>query len=635
MRKTVFPSALFGLCSTALLVMGLSSLRDSREVLARANLNETSSLSQAVTGKMGPLSTGHSHSWTRYEDALSFDLQTSENSTSDEVTDGSGDARPTATYQYHYYYRFIPRDDLFGEAPATLPATGATSAETAEIAKSMVETEGLESSNSAGYAFNFLDEYSAEEAARYEMAQESLQPESLPDETQVVLESYEPRYQKFYYLMSPREEVGRPGSGCQAETLTLTAKTASAEAVAHAPCPGQARPTHDLADEWRWTPDYEADVAAAWLFAASRQDLLAPEDSSLLSMVDATDATGAANEGSPEDPRVEEAYEDWQVYEDLNAGLMDAEEAGHNNDNLPEGRTDQEPGQNRDTAGQEAFFAPMPDEMGWTAKGFSQGPALDSSSNREAPELLTPGDWDGANPAEHDLHDGEDNPATWSIVNPDPIVGQPEEADSLSDTPLWDTPWHGEPGEGFRWDDASPSSRDTGVHTEIYLKGATLAESGLDMGAAWDLDRRGYRLSQPVISEQGLADSPACPAESSASGAGHPSPLAGESSSEEILAGLRGDSAAETDPAGDASHIYEGAYDRGQYRWEDSPELAQAPPQDMEIQAPVLDDLNPAASEAENLEDGVDLGRLLRGLAEAVRKSLPSRWSVPLSIPQL
>lgn len=615
MKKTVFPSALFGICSTALLLMGLTSLRTPYSVLAQGEVPHSVSLGDDAAAEFpneGDLPSRGGSEET--PEQVTFKVGDKRGSApvlegfSLELPGTSAEPVPAAT-AYRYYYRFVPQGGEFGTLARSESWAHAAIAPPQHVASAPHGTavENLAGHRSVGserpndfaeYSYSFVDEYSPEEAARYEMAQENRSDDAgSPGSLEIAEDGYFPWYQKYYYLMTPQAEVGRPVGRYELPEDRSLPETTSQESPSPQSGAGRASGPAWVFEGGHSGPDYEADVAAAWLFAASRQMpgavQAAPADLAMTPPVGAE----TSSEALPD-----EAYEDWQALSDVGV------------EEFAEGSPDPAGGQSREM---EEEWGPSTDNRtrdGLDAYGDYEGsgtwgPWYEGMEFQEDAEQGENGA--GARGVAAPVDNGEapamepnNQAGTWSLVNPEPLVAHPPIPEAWQHGAWLDTPLHGEPGEGFAW----PQSEDqSGISDEAERNIGAIpgpdpdaeAEAHNVLGvpeSAWDLEKPGYRLgpSEPPLRQQ--MDRPI-------------SDSAGNLGAEEPP---------ETSEVGESSEAtYEGDYVPGDYRWETVGTLIEEDAVELGIEPPVAD--SPPTEEAE----GVSLYRLIRGLSEAAKAALP------------
>lgn len=289
MTKTFIPAALFGISSTALLTIGLSSLYTTGQLYAHYGDPATRSLLTSdthyedlsarpmVASEYGGWSPSveqaelpEDANWTAGDDTESGkESSNSAGLMNNDATNcpaeineaGQNRVRDIALKSYCYYYRFVAQDVWAENGCEQFPNDDTLA----------VAAEGT---------YNFVDEYSSEEAARYEMAQESRSAESLDQfvagtEEVAGTEASErwSSYEKYYFYIDPEDYVGvKPSLESLQQELACQRSDDSAGdgwrpaqrfiTVAELEELIQA----ELGESYR-QPDYEADVAAAWLFA--------------------------------------------------------------------------------------------------------------------------------------------------------------------------------------------------------------------------------------------------------------------------------------------------------------------------------------------------------------------------------
>ncbi|MGQ9771092.1 MAG: hypothetical protein ACUVQG_11105 [Thermogutta sp.] len=411
MRKTFFPSALFGLCSTSLLLLGLSSLRTGPRIFAQSE--NSSHLPQRLT-------TSQAESWLAAEcpdwanpgTHLSTvveepDLELNNASSAWDngpVADDPSANDPKGGYisatdslGYRYYYRFIAADSWSEETADATKAEGEDWQWLGNLSDKLANSTVMPE-------YSFIDEYSSEEAARYEMAQEGdwrAESEGLVD-----ADGYFPWHEKYYYymLLEPQPMVGGPHSRCS--VVTFDSKSwKQAEAVKTMTAAELESIVAAEQAAFLRQPDHEADVAAGWLFAANREVPL--EDLDLPAMT-STEIAFFNLQDSYKEEIEDEVYEDWELFEDDVFGESDIEYDANVTDGV------------KDDASENADAG---------------APATESSSYPDLGSTL--------------LEGLEADSETWVIVNHEPLVANSEHSEAVQ--PLTDTPWHGEPGEGFVW----------------------------------------------------------------------------------------------------------------------------------------------------------------------------------------
>jgi len=407
MRKTFFPSALFGLCSTSLLLFGLSSLRTDPRLFAQVQHPAHPAHSNAATSDI-VLVSDHGDWANSDELTLADDEQNISNSDIDPRAWDTGPvpgdplaSDPKAGYTtpsepsgYRYYYRFIA-EDAWSEGSSSADQSGDDS--WLWLSDSSEPTEDAQ----AHLQYGFIDEYSSEEAARYEMAQEASGQQDASELAES--DGYFPWYEKYYYFLDTQAEVGRRYGRCAVSSSqsSLFGQSRSDRLITAGEL--DAILSADRAEAFSH-PDYEADVAAGWLFAAHREidvDNLAVHGASSDLLAD---FDGGADEADAE------AYEQWDA-------LEDDESASFNEENPQSGLEE-----TMDNASDSTSF---------------EGSSSESYLRDDSAVI----------PAE----EGEDY-ESWIIVNHEPIVGtSPDDDATLSLAATTDTPWHGEPGENFVW----------------------------------------------------------------------------------------------------------------------------------------------------------------------------------------
>ncbi len=409
MRRTFFPSALFGLCSTCLLLLGLSSLRSDPRLFAQ---------SQHPNRHSPDLNESFGELWFAPDDSEGADRSDSPNLEEDlafsqlEIDPEAWDTGPVAgdpsvndpkagyltsgeSSGYRYYYRFVAEDSWSVDSASVDEEAGDPWLWLSDLPQ--------DAEDSAGPAeYGFIDEYSSEEAARYEMAQEGCWQDH--ETTLAETEADLPWDTESYELLEPQDNVAGRGGRCLIlnRRIVVAAKSVGETMITVAELEAEmeaerARAYHQ--------PDYEADVAAGWLFAANRNTDL-ESFAFNTSSTDEIDAFGLFEEQTDD-----EAYEAWEVLED------------------------------------QGFDQLGPEEMNeWDEVDDSLGPAVPETSS---PELLPRDDSAATSPG-----NAEDRFESWIIVNHEPIVGTSSD-DGESSAPIFDTPWHGEPGENFAWPELS------------------------------------------------------------------------------------------------------------------------------------------------------------------------------------
>lgn len=446
MRKTFFPSALFGLCSTSLLLLGLSSLRTDPGLFAQSQNSVHPSQSSRLSAdevRLTPDQPDWSSNGTLYRDEYA--------SADSEADMGAWDTGPVpgdpfvndpkggyANSQdssvYRYYYRFIAEDAWSEDLSTAMDADD--SADDSDESWVWLDDEPEDSDHSlSGSEYSFIDEYSSEEAARYEMAQEGdWQNDSVLAET----DDYSPWYEKYYYFIDPQSEVGRPNSRCSVVSSVEEPADQAENDAFMTVAELEALVRREYAESF-YQPDYEADVAAAWLLAAIGED-----EHELAFLPAGPDKIAIFDLSSKDDEAESEAYEDWDIFEDdvaIDFGLEDETDIEIPDNTMANGAENADP----ETASED-----------WPAN-------LDSASGSR-----------------------EDNESyeAWIIVNHDPLVGNSGDEESVSPPHLTDTPWHGEPGEDFSW----PEVSDVDESDPVLLNPSdeSAVESGLMDGSGED-----------------------------------------------------------------------------------------------------------------------------------------------------
>lgn len=625
MTKTVFPSALFGICSTALLAMGLSSLRSPYSVLAEGNLPASPSWTEGAIHDRRPAEGGWvaRRSPADSPSPMSFQAANDQKSgptpgaSSGGLVESLGETISSPTIGYRYYYRFVVESEEIATlghsetwstgAMSQSPETESLSAENAENAgRTLADDRWVspEATDSESYCYSFVDEYSSEEAARYEMAQEHRPQDNSAPSFEVAEDGYFPWYQKYYYLMTPQVEVGRPAGRCEPPTDPSPANVSSRQSDFTQPEAG--KPTG-----LGWTfyggvpgPDYEADVAAAWLFAASRQMPTPTEPTADESAMSPTEAAQ-----TPSDALPDEAYEDWEAF------AITESEASEDEGLLSV--TDDSAGVMEEWGEQDDLSTSAMKKGNEVYEDYERGSAW--GPWYDGMELEFRDDGSPARGVSTPVGDGEasatqrgDQAGNWSILNPEPLVAHPSVPEAEESSLRLDTPLHGEPGEDFSWlepveQDAVQGMSDQNLsdpaETDPQPSPGT-DEMPADSESAWDLEKPGYRLglsepsAAPQMGQPGLQDAE-LPSGDFPSHAPSPDPPTVDEFSEAI---------------------YEGDYAPAEYRWEMPSEASSEDATEWEVQ-PWVGDEAPAEESG-----GVSLFRLIRGLSEAAGAVLLRPW---------
>lgn len=628
MRKTAFSTAIFGICSSALLLIGLSSLREPIPVLAQNRSSGTSARSADTLAYAS--------------DAEDFALRTDEGATTNDPFNGAWDtgpvpddplaARESASSAgstdpasgYRYYYRFVPEDEDFvwiedsdGWQPKTHYAGDSENIDLYDSPRDQLTdlpesaTPSLEQQPLESAPYSFVDEYSPEEAARYEMAQENRSEESSSSQLEIAEDGYFPWYQKYYYLMGSQEHVGARPNLCRVEEE----KTAEPTPAPATDLSGDATDGPGYSFDGRtWEPDYEADVAAAWLFAASR-NLTGADEAAERQLADMSDEPAQEEADSLPD----EAYEEWDVYSEMTDPaweVMSDDEGLVPSEGNPKNQAEAEFAEEVMPSEEEGF---SPDALDDSGEYESYDDAMEDDSYEDAmkdDESFTPQE-----PA------APEDDTTWTIVNPEPIVSSSADSDDSSpSTPLvFDTPWHGEPGENFFWVESdtvpeTPATIDQSAESEDMDSSYDWNSGDWDGGSMWDVDIPGYRMSDEApavgdnrggqLEDQHDLESTSDPAGESSQGEDFQGE--GQEKTPAEAGSLPSDEAMD-EPLPDA--MYTGEYLEGSYQWE-KPSL-QENGLEMDVAEPVGSQAVPADDE------GVSLERVLRGLAAATIGAFP------------
>jgi len=414
MRKTFFPSALFGLCSTSLLLLGLSSLRTDPRIFAQSQNSVHSPQPSRLSADEVRLTPdqpdwssdgGLTFSENEYASAdfgIDMDAWDTGPAPGDpfayDPKGGYLGSRDSSTYRY--YYRFIAEDAWSEDSSTAMDADGSDEPwlwlddEPEGPNHSMSQTE-----------YSFIDEYSSEEAARYEMAQEG---DGQNDSVLAETDDYSPWYEKYYYFIDPQSEVARPNSRCCVVSSVEESANQAEDNAVMTVAELEALVRREHAESF-YQPDYEADVAAGWLFGTRGED-----DHDLAFLPAGPDEIAVFDlSNNDNDEAQDEAYEDWNLFEDdVLSGFSLEDNADISDD---------------------------------TTDSSSENAGIETSSE----------DWQ-LNPdsASNSLEDNE-NYETWIIVNHDPLVGNSGDDENVSPPEPTDTPWHGEPGEDFAWPEVS------------------------------------------------------------------------------------------------------------------------------------------------------------------------------------
>ncbi|MBC7337396.1 MAG: hypothetical protein H5U01_14175, partial [Clostridia bacterium] len=156
----------------------------------------------------------------------------------------------------------------------------------------------------------------------------------------------------------------------------------------------------------------------------------------------------------------------------------------------------------KDQAEPESAEEMMPSEE----EGFSPKALDDSGEYDSYDDAMEDDSYDDAMKDDESLTPEEpaapEDDTTWTIVNPEPIVSSSADSDDGSpSTPLiFDTPWHGEPGENFFWVESdtvpeSPATVDQSAESEYMDSSYDWNSGDWDAGSMWDVDMPGYRMS--------------------------------------------------------------------------------------------------------------------------------------------
>jgi len=626
MRKTAFSTAVFGLCSSALLLIGLSSLRGPLPVLAQNRASETSAPSTGMLadGSGSEATTLSSDGGATTNDPFNGAWDTGpvpdDPLAAQESASSAASADPTSGYRY--YYRFVPEEEDFvwvedsddGQEKNDYAAEteisdfdDSLSGNSDESLASTLPPDVKEPSETIQYSF--VDEYSPEEAARYEMAQENRSEESSSGDLELAEDGYFPWYQKYYYLMGNQEHVGSRPNYCRIEDEKTTEPTpapATADSGDAASGPGYSF------DGRTWEPDYEADVAAAWLFAASRH-LTGADEAAERQLADMSDNPAQEEADSLPD----EAYEEWDAYSEMTDPaweVMSDDEGLVPSEGNPKNQAEAEFAEEVMPSEEEGF---SPDALDDSGEYESYDDAMEDDSYEDAmkdDESFTPDE-----PA------APEDDTTWTIVNPEPIVSSSADSDDSSpSTPLiFDTPWHGEPGENFFWVESdtvpeTPATIDQSAESEDMDSSYDWNSGDWDGGSMWDVDIPGYRMSDetPAVGDnrdgqfQDDLESTSDPAGESSQGEDFQGE--GQEKTPAEAGSLPSDEAMD-EPLPDAT--YTGEYLEGAYEWEEPADQEHG--SEMDVAEPVGANAAPAENE------GVSLGRVLRGLAAATLGTLP------------
>ncbi|WP_347243317.1 hypothetical protein [Thermogutta sp.] len=619
MRKTAFSTAVFGLCSSALLLIGLSSLREPLPVLAQNRSSETSvpateTLSYESEWEESVLA---SHQDVAANDPFNGAWDTGPVPDDALAAQESASSAPSIdpTSGYRYYYRFTPDhkdfvriEDSDGwrekhndpDKAEFASSDDSLSGNPDKPAEPTLPSDAKQGSETLQYSF--VDEYSSEEAARYEMAQENRSQASYSGTLELAEDGYFPWYEKYYYLMSSQEHVGTRPNQCRVneeKTAEPTPAPATADSGDATSGPGYSF------DGRTWEPDYEADVAAAWLFAASR-NLTAGGEAAERQLAEMSNSRSLEEMDSLPD----EAYEEWDVYSettDPDWEVMSDDEGLMPSENNPQRHAEVESSENG-MPGEEGGFSP--DAMDDAGEYDSYDEAMEDDAPNVPEEPAAPED-----------------ETTWTIVNPEPIVSSSAESDrGYSSTSLiFDTPWHGEPGENFLWVESesapdSPAAVDQSAESDDMDSSYGWNSDDWDSGSLWDMDVPGYRTSDEAravgenrdvqIEDQNNLEGTSDPAGESSEGGDFRGEEQEETPAE--AGSIPWDEAID-EPLPDAT--YTGDYLEGSYEWEEP--TVQENGREMDVAAPV----GASAVPAEN--EGVSLGRVLRGLAAATLGVLP------------
>ncbi len=424
MRRTFFPSALFGLCSTCLLLLGLSSLRSDPRLFAQSqhpdryspDSNDSFSevwftpddFEEAYYGESPCVEDDWTFSWLDIDpDAWDTGAVPGDPSVNDPKAGYATSSEPSG---YRYYYRFVAEDPWSGDSTAMDQEASEPWLWLSDLPEDSGDLTGPSE-------YGFIDEYSSEEAARYEMAQEGCWRND--EMTLADTDGDLPWYEESYELLQPQENVGGRGGRC----LILNRRTLAGEGSVGAKMITVAELEAELQAERAQAyhqPDYEADVAAGWLFAANRS-----EDLDDLAFNPSSDGEIDAFEFFEEEIEEidDEAYEQWEVLEEQDVDAFSTEEINE--------------------------WDEADDYLGTTVP---ETPSAESEPRHDS--------------AATSPEDAEEPYESWIIVNHEPIVGI-SSGDSEPPASVGDTPWHGEPGENFVWpmlaeetDVASPAAED-------------------------------------------------------------------------------------------------------------------------------------------------------------------------------